>query len=91
MVADVYGSNISQGPALPTSNRSTLLMPLMSNPALFRSRMVAAINTVKHSSFLLAVSYWSFAAMYWKGWSSRLPQKETQLLLPSFNLLAAIC
>eukprot|EP00243_Klebsormidium_subtile_P003210 TRINITY_DN16432_c0_g1_i1.p1 TRINITY_DN16432_c0_g1~~TRINITY_DN16432_c0_g1_i1.p1 ORF type:complete len:297 (+),score=66.28 TRINITY_DN16432_c0_g1_i1:198-1088(+) len=64
MVADVYGSNISQGPAMPTSVRSSLLMPLMSNPALFRSRMIAAINTVKtlpvtNTSAIAAIGYCS--------------------------------
>jgi dienelactone hydrolase len=64
MVADVYGANITQGPSVPTSVRSALLMPLMSNPALFRSRMVAAIDTVKtlpvtNASAIAAIGYCS--------------------------------
>ncbi|GAQ90277.1 hypothetical protein KFL_006210020 [Klebsormidium nitens] len=62
MVADVFGANITQGPSLPSSNRSAFVQTLLGNPALLRSRMVAAINTVKtlpvtNGSQIAAIGY----------------------------------
>ncbi len=57
MVADLYGANITQGPALPMANRTAFIMSLLGNPALLRSRMVAAINTVSHYSALDFILY----------------------------------
>jgi dienelactone hydrolase len=62
MVADLYGANVSQGPAMPTSVRGAFVTQLLSNPALLRSRMIAAIDTVKtlpvtNSSQIAAIGY----------------------------------
>jgi hypothetical protein len=51
MVADLYGANVSQGPALPTSVRSGFVSQLLSNPDLLRRRMIAAIDTVRQSPY----------------------------------------
>ena len=45
-VADIYSTAVQQGPSLPAANRSALTTAFGNNPALYASRMHAALDEV---------------------------------------------